>query len=127
MPGQLDRDAVLRDAAVRALFGTPFADRQSLVAAVFRLRSRPRGRGVIGLGEMRDERGTLFTGFAVEVPDTGKDRVVCFTNRGTGYVLIDTFLIEQSAFIRSFVVGSTTITFRDVRGNELLRRVANVV
>jgi hypothetical protein len=122
---QLDRDSVLDDAAVKAVFPAPFADLHPLVEAVFRLRSRPRACGVMRMNDFRDQDGVDYVAFGVEVPRTGKDRVVCFANKGEGFVLVDTFLIAQSAFIRTFAVSGTSITYYDVRGNELLQRPAS--
>ena len=120
----LDRDSVLDDAAVRAVFAAPFAALHPLGEAVFRLRSRPTACGVMRFNDARDENGVVYVAFAVEVPRTGKARVVCFANRGGGYALVDTFLIAQSDFIRTFAVTGASITYFDVRGHELLRRPA---
>ena len=54
---QLDRDSVLDDAAVKAVFSASFPDLQPLVEAVFRLRSRPRACGVM---RMNDFRGDIW-------------------------------------------------------------------
>ena len=47
------------------------------------------------MNDVRDENGVDYVAFCVEVPRTGKDRVVCFANKGGGFVLIDTFLIAR--------------------------------
>ena len=121
-PERLTREEVLDDEAVRAALTGVYPDRRAMVDAVFRLRWRPRACGVHGLGEVTGPGGVIYNGSCVEVPRSKFDRVTCFADSGDGFRLVDTFLLPQADFVRSFVVNGNIFRYSDVRGNVILER-----